>query len=262
MTGAARAAATVLPAVPRGFGDRRAAQAVYRKYLRDSVGETATATIDRATLQLDLTDWPQAQAYLLRRYDPSTVEFVSRHLGIDGVFIDAGSHIGLIALQVAMRVPSATVHAFEPHPVKFAALKANITRNGAGVKANNFGLSDRKATLAYDAERHMVDGDAQSAIEVVTLDDYAEAQSLGRIDVVKLDIEGHEPNALRGASGLLEQRRIGAITMESLHGDTSEPLQMLEDFGYERVKMPDPRPRWIASRRPMPLENVGFVARS
>jgi FkbM family methyltransferase len=259
MNAAARAAATMLQAVPRGFGDRRAAQTVYSKLLRGN-GDHETATIGKASMELSLDDWPQAQAYLLRRYDPSTVAFVCAHLGENGIFVDGGSHVGLIALQVARQVPGASIHAFEPHPLKFPALQRNIERNNARVIANNFGLSDSATTLAYDAERHTIDDSAESAIEVMTLDDYATSRGLVHIDVLKLDIEGHELSALRGAKGLLQRGLIRAITMESLHGDTTEPMQMLDDLGYVRVAMPDTRPRWLASRRPMPLENVGYIA--
>lgn len=259
MSATARTAAAVLQAVPRGFGDRRAAQSVYRKFLRGR-GEHATEMVGGASMELSLDDWPQAQAYLLRRYDPSTVGFICEHLGENGTFVDGGSHIGLISMQVARQMPGVSIHAFEPHPLKFPALRLNIERNDARVIANNFGLSDSATSIAYDPDRHAIDGSAESTIEVTTLDQYAVTRGLDHIDVLKLDIEGHELRALRGAKGLLTRRLIRAITMESLHGDTSEPMQLLEDLGYQRVEMPDPRPRWLAARRPMPMENVGYVA--
>ncbi|MGH2906341.1 MAG: FkbM family methyltransferase [Solirubrobacterales bacterium] len=255
-----RAAQAIMPAIPRGCGDRRAAQSVYRRMLGDGRGGAALATVGTASLELSLDDWPQAQAYLLRRYDPSTVEFICRHLPADGVFVDGGAHVGLISMQVAANVPGVSIHAFEPHPEKFPSLQRNAARNGARMTANNFGLSDSATALAYDADRHTIDAGADSSIEVVALDSYAAHQALTRIDVLKLDIEGHELAALHGAGKLLAERRIGAVTMESLHGDTNEPMRLLESLGYRRVTMPDTRPRWLASRRPMPVENVGYVA--
>ncbi len=262
MSVAVRAAASVTAALPRGLGDRRAAQGVYRRLLAGRSWAPVTAAVGEARLELALDDWPQAQAYLLRRYDPSTVAFVVDHLPADGVFIEGGSHVGLIALQVVTRRPAAAIHAFEPHPVKFLALQRNIAHNNVLVDANNVGLSSEPGVLAYDSDRHAVDAVATDSIHVTTLDSYASHHSLTRIDVLKLDVEGHELSALHGAATLLDAGRIGAVTIESLHGDTSEPMRFLESFGYERVSMPDTRPAWLARRRPMPVENVGYVLAS
>ncbi|MFY9468778.1 MAG: FkbM family methyltransferase [Solirubrobacterales bacterium] len=259
MSPAARAAAVVLPAMPRGLGDRRIAQTIYKRWLADSRRSPITGRIGRAKLELALDDWPQAQAYLLRRYDPSTVGFIVDHLSDDGVFVEGGSHVGLIAMQVASARPNAQVHSFEPHPVKFESLRRNAQRNRARVVLNNVGLSDAPGELAYDADRHAVATGASGMIHVTSLDHYLADHAVDRVDVMKLDIEGHELDALIGAREALESGRIRAITMESLHGDTSEPMAYLEELGYTRVAMPDPRPRWLSSRREMPIENVGYV---
>lgn len=259
MNAAVRAAASVMPALPRGLGDRRAAQGVYRRLLAGREGQRATAKVGGATMELSLGDWPQAQAYLLRRYDPSTVAFVTEHLPAIGVFVEGGSHVGLIALQVAAARPQASLHAFEPHPVKFGALERNVAANQARVSTNNLGLSDANGVLAYDSDRHAIDSGGGDRIGVTTLDNYAAQHALAHIDVLKLDIEGHELSALHGAAELLSGSRIGAVTLESLHGDTSEPMRYLESFGYRRVAMPDTRAPWLTRRRPMPLENVGYV---
>jgi FkbM family methyltransferase len=51
-------------------------------------------------------------------------------------------------------------------------------------------------------------------IKVTTLDCYCEKQEIGRISLLKLDLEGHELEALQGARGMLAKRAIDAITFE------------------------------------------------
>lgn len=250
-----------MPAIPRGFGDRTAAQRVYRRLLRENSQASAARTVGGAELELSLSDWPQAQAFLLGRYDPSTAAFIIDHLPTNGVFVEGGSHIGLIASQVAAARPNATIHCFEPHPEKFPALEQNLARNAATAVVNNVGLSDREDEIAYDSDRHSIDESASDSIPVRTLDGYAEERGIESIDVLKLDVEGHELEALIGAHALLESGRIKAITMESLHGETSQPIEYLLDLGFREVPMPDTRPAWVVRLREMPVENIGFVCR-
>lgn len=256
---AVKALSKVMPVLPRGAGDRRAANAVFRRWMTGRP-EAATTSVGGAEMMLSLDDWPQAQAFLLGRYDTSTVEFILENLPSGGTFVEGGAHVGLIAMQVAHARPIAHLHAFEPHPTKFAALKANAERNGVDLHANPVGLSDAAGARPYDVQRHAVDDGASGSIPVVTLDDYADQHQIEHIDVLKLDIEGHEINALRGARKLIEDGRIGAITMEATHETDGDPLTYLKELGFSRVRMPDTRAGWIVARRPeQQLENVGFV---
>jgi FkbM family methyltransferase len=200
-----------------------------------------TTLRDGARLDLKLGDWPQAQAFLLGEYDLPTVEFCARHLHPDGVFVDAGAHVGLITMQVLQRNPSATVHAFEPHPHRVAQLRRNIELNGHQdhVRINAAGLSDGKGALGFDLDEHRI-SETAAAVEVMRLDDYAEGAGIDRIDVLKLDIEGHEIQALEGAEKLFREGSVKAVTLEAMeaHGDTAAPRKFLEGFDFQPVPMP------------------------
>lgn len=51
-------------------------------------------------------------------------------------------------------------------------------------------------------------------VETRTLDNVAESEHLDRVDILKMDIEGHELAALRGARGLLSKKKIAVIQFE------------------------------------------------
>lgn len=157
------------------------------------------------------------------------------------MFLDVGSHIGLISFQVLQRVRSARIHAFEPHPDRNAQYRRNIELNDAGdrVKVNRVALSNSSGGAAFDLRRHAID-ERGTEIQTTTLDDYIAAEGLDRIDVLKLDVEGHELSVLQGAERALGAGRIRSLTLEAMdvHGDTTGAAVLLESFGYRRIPLP------------------------
>lgn len=275
MSIATTTASTVFRRLPRGLGDRAGANLYYRAFLKDSSAPPTNAQVGRARFELDLSDWPQAQAYMLGTYDPETVGFIAEHLPDDGTFVDGGAHVGLISLQIAALRPAADIHSFEPHPAKHAALLKNVADNPSGVTPVELGLSDRSGIAEFDLDLWSIDdggehlgldlgresrGPAQRAqISTISLDEYMQQNGIDTIDVLKLDIEGHELAALHGAREALAAGNIRAVTMEAMHGDTDEPADFLLEHGFQPVPMPDLRAPWIQRRRPLLSENVGFV---
>ena len=61
---------------------------------------------------------------------------------------------------------------------------------------------------------HLMDESGGVEVAVTTLDEYAAAKGITRVDVLKVDIEGGEPAALRGAGQLLAERRLTTIVCE------------------------------------------------
>lgn len=78
--------------------------------------------------------------------------------------------------------------------------------------------------------------EAQQSVMVTTLDEFARERELGRIDLLKMDIEGHELEALRGARQLLGERRIRALSFE-FGGSNIDSRTYFQDFWYELVPL-------------------------
>jgi FkbM family methyltransferase len=147
-------------------------------------------------------------------YEPETVELFLNLLGPGMTALDVGANIGQYALLAAARVgPSGQVHAFEPTPQVAAKLRSNVRLNGFGnVTVSEMAVSDHcgEATLYYaenDGENNIVAPEPGSSASVkvptITLDEYLGSKGIAKVDVMKMDIEGAEIKALRGASRLL-----------------------------------------------------------
>lgn len=157
------------------------------------------------------------------------------------VVLDVGANIGYYTLIFAELVgESGKVFAFEPDPTNFNLLKQNVENNGyknvvlinKAVSAQNGRL---KLFLSEDnlADHRIYDSqDGRKFIEIesVRLDDYLKDYS-GKIDFIKMDIEGSEYGAAQGMSGLLKKSENVKIISEfwpfGLQRSGVEPVEYL-----------------------------------
>ena len=141
--------------------------------------------------------------------------------------IDCGGHIGLAVLYFKSLYPRAKIVTFEPNPETFALLQRNIAQNNLrGVKALNMALTGSASPNAvlYVGHNFLKAWDSTDTIEPnlwVNMHEYrgipvqsARLSSYvnGRIDFVKLDIEGAEADVLEELDGKLAA--VGAMTLE------------------------------------------------
>ena len=144
----------------------------------------------------------------------------------DAVVFDVGANAGDYVDDIRGEMPSAQVHAFEPNPISYSKLCQRIGLN-RGIFANNAGLSDvaGSAILYDDADAvgsrvsTLYVGAAKAnkvarEIQLTTLDDYARFRRIDRIDLLKIDVEGHELQVLRGAHAYLAEGRIDVLQFE------------------------------------------------
>ncbi len=106
---------------------------------------------------------------------------------------------------------AASSHSFEPSPENFAHLRNAVSRF-TNVRLNQLAVSDRTGeSVLYTSDELNVDHRAYPtddprrrtiAIQSTTLDDYFPKGE--RVDLIKMDIQGFELHALRGAARVLE----------------------------------------------------------
>lgn len=137
------------------------------------------------------------------------------------VVLDVGANIGLATMAMAATAPGRTrLLAVEPSPRNLAHLRRNLAANGlervevvaAAAGAEPGVLSFHEA--GYGAGSHLVSGHhladgAMPAVEVPveTLDRVVSSRGLERLDFVKIDVEGFEPDVLAGGAGAIERFR-------------------------------------------------------
>lgn len=135
----------------------------------------------------------------------------------DAVVVDGGANIGLTAIFVLRGAPQ-TRHlvAVEPSPRALACLEQAFAANGLTDRVTIVpkALSSARGSLrfaehAFLAGSHLIEGDTRFDSEVVvpvtTMDALADELDLPKIDLIKLDLEGHELDALRGAQKVIER---------------------------------------------------------
>jgi FkbM family methyltransferase len=136
---------------------------------------------------------------------------LARHLSPGSVVVDAGANIGIYSQFLAKCVgPAGMVHSFEPDLENFARLRAALA-GLPNVRVNRLALSDKTGdSLLYLSQQLNVDhraypteGETRRSVSIrsITLDDYFKPGE--RVDLIKMDIQGYELHALRGANRVL-----------------------------------------------------------
>lgn len=183
------------------------------------------ASIFNLRMELDLSDSIQRNIYL-GTYEPGETQEVRRWLKPGMTFVDAGANVGYFTALAATCVgPTGRLFSCEPQPDSFRRLTAMLERNALSqVRAFPWGLSSDEGEVSLylapeaggDQNATMVPhaGARTITVQVRTLDACAREWAVERIDLLKIDVEGHEPKVFRGAAQLLAERRIRAILCE------------------------------------------------
>lgn len=183
-------------------------------------------------------------------FDLIVCEAICRLLDPAETAVDIGANIGQMTSLMRHRAGAAgRVIAFEPHPQLFAELQHNVTalqpsRGAAPVDLHNFALSDVAGESLLDVGpawafnrgvSRLTSDPASSSnpkVKVVTkvLDRMLEGTPA--VGVCKMDVEGHELSVLKGASRLLQSRRVRDIIFEDLDAYPSKVHRLLQEAGF------------------------------
>lgn len=216
---------------------------------------------DGSRMALDLGDRTQTIAYLIRRYDAEIAAYICSRLPDGGVFFDLGANVGLVTFAVARRRPDVRIVAFEPNPPNVQRWKQNrdLNQSAAELVPAAVGAEAGTAHLTLDTAADSGSGrlaDHGTPVEVVTLDEQCARLGVDRVDVMKLDIQGHEPEALAGATGLLERGAIRSLVLEEVDADPALH-ERLVGYGFRREPIPPVGLRRL--RRSPPMGDVAYV---
>lgn len=118
-------------------------------------------------------------------------------------FVDAGSYNGFSSLGFIKRCPNyASIHVFEPEPANYELCQKALAER-PNIKFYKAGLSDKNETLFFvsDGTASRISDTGTSSIEVRRLDDTVDTP----YSFLKMDIEGAEISAIRGAAGTIAE---------------------------------------------------------
>jgi FkbM family methyltransferase len=150
----------------------------------------------------------------------------------DPVVIDGGAHLGDMPERFGALLPAAEFHCFEPDPTLWETLKRKFAGNPrvhvvqaalgdvAGKAQFNINVSRPTNSLLPSSEslqpdlKQLCETVEQVEAEIVTIDEYCRANSIERVDVIKLDLQGYDYLALKGAEAML--KKAGVVLVEVL----------------------------------------------
>jgi FkbM family methyltransferase len=154
------------------------------------------------------------------------------------VVFDVGAHVGYYTLLASVLTgPAGKVFAFEPAPRNLGYLKRHLERNRIrNVTVIEAAVSDGPGVAPFDETDTHLTGhlSPEGALQVATvgLDDLVAQGRLPLPHFIKMDIEGGETRALRGAKTLLSQAH-PAIFLSTHGRDVHEECcRFLESLGY------------------------------
>lgn len=144
------------------------------------------------------------------------------------LFIDAGGHIGEWTQAALASFSRSKIHAFEPSMIHASAFTAKLfpadrvtltiaalgRESGKAVLFKDQNTTGLASMTKRDLSHHGIEMRIEESIEVQTLDDYCEKNSIAHVDFLKIDVEGHELDVLAGASALLKRGAISALQFE------------------------------------------------
>jgi FkbM family methyltransferase len=169
---------------------------------------------------------------------------------------DVGANQGITISKFLSIFPNATIHAFEPYEPYSLKLIENFNSN-AKVNINALGVSNQIGEQIFNINKSIdtssllnskktgLNSDEQVKtlnqvkIQLTTIDEYLKYKRVNQINILKLDIQGSELNALKGAELALKNKKIDIIFTEAyfIQQYENQPLfadivKYLSNYGY------------------------------
>lgn len=170
------------------------------------------------------------------------------------IAFDVGANLGQTIDRFRENFPLSAIHAFEPDQRTFKQLTQTHSslRN---VRLNNFGLGSAPSRQSFFENSELTLSsflplgqhgwgkvNVRENIEISTIDDYCSAHAIPAIDILKTDTQGFDLEVLKGANGLLCEKRVHFVYLEITFSKMYENLpsmdqiyRFLVDHGFELV---------------------------
>lgn len=208
-------------------------------------GRRINAVINQSIVRLDLCETIQREMFL-GLYEPTQTAWFKQCLCPGDVFIDVGANFGwYTTLGASLVGPTGKVFAFEPSPIASQVVEEMIEdsmlQNVILIKAA-VGKENGNVSLFLPTTRHLHSpsifqsdpGFVPIQVPVIALDHFAPLINVPKVKLVKIDVEGYEPDVLTGMERLIKEKRIKNIICEFNSGwlkrNSMTPAQLYERF--------------------------------
>lgn len=180
--------------------------------------------------------------------EPATNAWINS-FAVGDTFVDIGANIGLYSLMAAAHGVS-RVYAIEPNPFSFSVLARNIIANDFDsiVVPLCLAVSNRSSIVAFKLggphagtikNEIIGEGPHPDVMSITTasftMDELFRVQGISGINHLKIDVDGLEPEILRGATELLSDKALKSVLVEDVsknEREESEMVSFLGQFGF------------------------------
>jgi len=242
----------------------QAAAGMYRviSTARKLVGAGDSVRVVRKGLrwELDLSEGIDLAIFVFGQFENATAKVLERLVRPGAIVLDIGANIGAHTLPLARSVGSnGKVYAFEPTEYAFGKLKRNLAQNpdlAARVVAEQVRLTSPEAhhsgeiyaswkVIGHEARhsKHLGIAKSTEGARITTLDQHWESLGAKRIDLIKLDVDGFEPEVIRGGKSTLRRWQpsicleLSPHVLEERGSSLTELFDLLCECGYKLVDL-------------------------
>ncbi|KYG64183.1 hypothetical protein AZI87_13120 [Bdellovibrio bacteriovorus] len=155
-------------------------------------------------------------------YEPYNQKFIKKVLGQEGVFLDIGANIGIFSIVASMQSSEIKAYAFDPDENARECLTASVVSNRiSNIEILPYAVSGDvgSGVLYLDSENHGGNslnqesipggqtGLEQVNVQLTTVDRFVSDRGLKQVDLIKIDVQEHEFDVLKGATKSLRKYR-------------------------------------------------------
>ena len=212
-------------------------------------GEWTTCRIGDFEWRLNRSQFIDRELFDKGVFEPTSISWVRKLVKPGMIVADVGANFGYYTVLLSSLVgPGGQVHAFEPSKRYCERLLDHVRRNECdNVTVSNFGLSDTASekilygdeiSAALDWADDAKPPTIEEPVQLRTLDSYAVEIALPSLDFMKVDIDGHEPRFLVGATQTIQRFRpmilmeFAQLNLMAAGSDVEHLVKQLSDLGY------------------------------
>lgn len=177
------------------------------------------------------------------------------------VVLDIGGHAGYYTLLFAKYTGAGgRVYTFEPNPDNYAILEKNVRRNGfqnVELRREVVSDSDEPLQLYLPHQENTGNGSLYASsdtaygnieVQAINPDRFFQERGIEKIDLIKIDVEGHEENVLRGLHHYLSLPaesspevfvEVNELTLRRAGKTPDQIFQLMHSIGYSAYRIED-----------------------
>lgn len=236
----------LLPKLPQSAAERTALWWGYRYKPAPAIAKLRSGALANITEN----DHLQLLLYYCGEFEPECLHLMKRYLRPGATVLDVGANIGLYTIEAAKAVGSSgKVISIEASADHARTIERNVKLNGfsnVSLVSTAVGEDDGTAILSLPAGGNYgmftlgkVSGTASGEVQIRKIDDILKQQGVVAVDFIKMDIEGSELQALRGAIKTIGHSRppilieLNERALKGCGSSSTEVKTLLTSLGYE-----------------------------